>query len=71
MYFIPIIVMAVTYILIVQSLWKRNVPGEQTDGNLYQQRKAKQKVCICIMCLKSNTCMFKYGVLIIKFDKPA
>ena len=45
LYFLPIVIMTLTYSLIIYQLWSSAMPGERVESEVRAQNKIKKKVC--------------------------
>ena len=43
-YFCPILIITYTFAIVAWTLWRRKLPGEQTDSSLLMQQKSRRKV---------------------------
>ncbi|XP_074649244.1 QRFP-like peptide receptor isoform X2 [Tubulanus polymorphus] len=74
LFFIPIIVMAVAYVLIIRRLWSSRIPGEQLESENSVQDKVKKKVVVMLIIILSvfTICWLPLQVSILYIEfKPA
>ncbi|CAG2166108.1 unnamed protein product, partial [Oppiella nova] len=58
LFFIPVLVMVTAYSLIVWRLWYNEIPGERSQNNVSQHRKAKKKFMSKLFAHKKATVPF-------------
>ena len=54
LFFIPIAIMSIAYLLIIYKLWSRMPPGEVIDCEVSAQVRVKRKVCLSSILRQMN-----------------
>ncbi|XP_076327651.1 QRFP-like peptide receptor [Tachypleus tridentatus] len=67
LFFLPVVIMATAYFLIIWKLWVSEVPGERNQANISVQNRSKKKVIkmVCVVLIAFVVCWLPLQVIIL------